>query len=202
VQSVLRAMTARRAPCHRDRGAAAVEFALLLPIFVILVFGGLSAGIIFWHQVSSAQGARDAARYGGTLPISRATSSPAPSGEYFIADWLTSLTSVALREAGIGDSNGDGQVDAADANAANVYVCVGFVKGLSSTHTQSDARLVTLNGSSTQDSNRCIADDGAPTSVDRVQVVVKRDERFSAILFSRSITLENSSVQPYERVIK
>ena len=31
---------------------------------------------------------------------------------------------------------------------------------------------------------------------------MKRDEKFNAILLSRTITLDNSSVQPYERVIK
>jgi Flp pilus assembly protein TadG len=183
-------------------GASAVEFALILPIFVILVFGGISAGIIFWHQISSAQATRDAARYGGTLPISNASSSPAPSGEFFIDSWLTQITEVALREAGIGDSNGDGSVNASDANTARVYVCVAFVKGTSSTHGRSDQRLVTHNGTSAQDGGRCIDTDGAPQSADRVQVLVKRDEQFQAILLSRSITLTNSSVQPYERVIK
>ena len=129
-----------------SRGASAVEFALLFPIFVILVFGGLSAGIIYWHQISSAQAARDAARYGGTLPISRSSTSPAPTGEYFIGDWLTARDpSVALREAGIGDSNNDGVIDAADANQANMYVCVGFIKGTASTHTQTDADMITVN---------------------------------------------------------
>jgi Flp pilus assembly pilin Flp len=199
--SVMRAFRRDRST-RVEHGAAAVEFALILPIFVILVFGGLSAGIIFWHQVSSAQAARDAARYGGTLPISRSSSSPAPSGEYFIGDWLTALTSVALREAGIGDSNGDGVIDAADANQARMYVCVGFIKGTASTHTQPDAQMITLNGTSTQGTGQCIPSDGAPASSDRVQVVVKRDERFNAILLSRTITLDNSSVQPYERVIK
>jgi len=45
-----------------DRGAAAVEFALVLPVLLVLVMGILDYGRFFFDSVSLRQGAREAAR--------------------------------------------------------------------------------------------------------------------------------------------
>lgn len=55
------------APGH-DRGSTAVEFALLFPIFLVVCFGSISFGILFSDKLAITQGAREAARYGATLP--------------------------------------------------------------------------------------------------------------------------------------
>lgn len=48
---------------HRaDRGASAVEFALILPILVALVFGIIEFGLVFNAQISLAQAAREGVR--------------------------------------------------------------------------------------------------------------------------------------------
>ena len=52
----------RRGP--RDRGAAAVEFALVLPLLLLLVLGGIDYGIYF----SDSMALRDAARAGARTP--------------------------------------------------------------------------------------------------------------------------------------
>ena len=59
----------RRAPhaCGRRRssaGAAAVEFALVAPLFIILVFGVISFGIAFAQNLALGNAAREAARSG------------------------------------------------------------------------------------------------------------------------------------------
>jgi Flp pilus assembly protein TadG len=46
----------------RERGASAVEFALVLPIFVLLVFGIMEAGWLFAQQVEVRNAAREGAR--------------------------------------------------------------------------------------------------------------------------------------------
>jgi Flp pilus assembly protein TadG len=43
-------------------GAAAVEFALVAPLFIILVFGVISFGIVFAQNLALDNGAREAAR--------------------------------------------------------------------------------------------------------------------------------------------
>jgi Flp pilus assembly protein TadG len=65
-------MKCLRLDCARrrsQRGAAAVEFALIMPILLMLVFGAIQYGIYFW----SSQGGSDAAR---SASRSAATSEP------------------------------------------------------------------------------------------------------------------------------
>jgi Flp pilus assembly protein TadG len=47
-----------------DRGATVVEFALLAPLFIMLVFGVISFGLVFAQQLGLSNGARQAARAG------------------------------------------------------------------------------------------------------------------------------------------
>jgi len=49
---------------HRDRGAAAVEFALVVPVLLLLVFGIIDFGLFFSDSLSARQGVREAARQG------------------------------------------------------------------------------------------------------------------------------------------
>lgn len=48
---------------RRDKGAVAVEFALILPIFLIIVLGIVEFGRAFNLQVSLSEAARETARY-------------------------------------------------------------------------------------------------------------------------------------------
>ena len=57
--------TVRRRPARsvlRDRGAAAVEFALLLPVLLLLVFGIIDFGRALNAQITLTQAAREGAR--------------------------------------------------------------------------------------------------------------------------------------------
>ena len=55
---------------HRDeRGAAAAEFALILPLMLVLAFSIYEAGRVFWTYTIVSASARDAARYGARLAI-------------------------------------------------------------------------------------------------------------------------------------
>lgn len=47
---------------RRERGAVAVEFALLLPILLLIVFGIIQYGMYFWAMQGGSDIARDAAR--------------------------------------------------------------------------------------------------------------------------------------------
>lgn len=53
----------------QESGAAAVEFALLLPIAVMLLVGMISGGFAFERWIAITQGTREAARYGATLDV-------------------------------------------------------------------------------------------------------------------------------------
>ena len=73
----------------RDRGAAAVEFALLLPVLLLLVFGIIDFGRALNAQITLTQAAREGARIaalrasrrlivGRTFPISGLGGGSAP----------------------------------------------------------------------------------------------------------------------------
>ena len=75
-----------------ERGASSVEFALLFPIFAVLVFGTISAGIAFSRQINITQAAREASRYGSTYDITT------PS--LGIDNWLTAVGTAVDQSAG------------------------------------------------------------------------------------------------------
>lgn len=54
----------RRRRERADRGAAAVEFALVMPVLMLAVFGVLQYGLYFNDSMSTRQGVREAARMG------------------------------------------------------------------------------------------------------------------------------------------
>ena len=45
-----------------ERGATALEFAILAPVFFLLIFGIIALGMLFWTQVGLQHGAEMAAR--------------------------------------------------------------------------------------------------------------------------------------------
>ena len=67
---------------RRDQaGANAVEFALVLPVLVILLFGIMYGASLFNTQQTVTQAAREGARYGATLPLSEHGDGSFPPGD-------------------------------------------------------------------------------------------------------------------------
>lgn len=52
---------------NRQRGAAAVEFALILPFFCLILFGIVEYGWIFYEKFNLASAVRDGLRQGVTI---------------------------------------------------------------------------------------------------------------------------------------
>jgi Flp pilus assembly protein TadG len=52
-----------------EQGNAAAEFAMVLPLLLILLFAFYEAGRLFWNYNVVASSARDAARFAARLPI-------------------------------------------------------------------------------------------------------------------------------------
>lgn len=57
-------MARQSRPKRSSRGAAAVEFALVMPLLMLAVFGVLQYGLYFNDSLSTRQGVREAARMG------------------------------------------------------------------------------------------------------------------------------------------
>ena len=54
----------RRPSRRAERGAAAVEFALVVPLLLVLLFGMIDYGVVFADSVSTRNGVREGARQG------------------------------------------------------------------------------------------------------------------------------------------
>ena len=63
-----------RTRCDGERGATLIEFALILPIVVMLLVGVVSAAGAYQKDLSLSNGAREGARYGATLGLFTTTS--------------------------------------------------------------------------------------------------------------------------------
>jgi hypothetical protein len=63
-----------RGRARGERGAALVEMAIILPIFVVLIFGLLEFGITYNSYISLRQGTREAARQGAVGNFGSTTS--------------------------------------------------------------------------------------------------------------------------------
>lgn len=62
-------MSSRRiARARRQRGIAAIEFALILPAFLLLLVLPLYFGRVLWHYTAIQKAAQDGARYLSSLP--------------------------------------------------------------------------------------------------------------------------------------
>ena len=64
-----------------DSGAAVVEFALLLPLLLLLVLGILDFGRVYNAQITLTQAAREGARYAALKtgdPVARTTTAASP----------------------------------------------------------------------------------------------------------------------------
>jgi len=174
-------------PARRDEGAAAVEFALLFPIFMILAMGTITAGMAFSRQINLTQAAREASRYGATLDISV----QAGADQTARTDtWLGLLDTAAVTAVG-GATNPVGGYD---------QLCVALVvtdgAGLATT----GSRHLDHGGSAT--SGACTdTQTAAIPNTKYVQVVMLRNVKFFALFISPTIHVDAVSITPYERVL-
>ena len=74
-----------------ERGVVAVEFALILPVFLLLVFGIADFGHAWYMQQTVTNASREGARYG-----TRYSGSPASALSPSIASWISSKYSSLL----------------------------------------------------------------------------------------------------------
>lgn len=76
-------MRPRRLRVGRDgqRGQALVEFALILPILLLVVTGIMQFGILLAGQISLVNGVREASRYGSVLETASVSEVPADATE-------------------------------------------------------------------------------------------------------------------------
>ena len=170
---------------HDERGAALVEFALILPIFMMLVLGMFTGGLAYSTKLSLNGASREGGRYGATLPVKSATC----SGGSAMARWLQCVADAAIQSAG-------GDLDAGQSGRS---ICVAYVypSGSASDPTDATQSLTITNTGTTFGTSQCFTD-GLSTDTRRVQVRVVRTENLEVMVFSRPVTLTSNSTTRFE----
>lgn len=145
----------------------------------MLVFGIISFGIIFHHKLSLGDGAREAARYGATLPVTNFGS---------MDQWLDAIAARAIADA----------TGSLDADAPNRAICVAYVYP-DGTAAIDQTKRRTENGTSIAYTPAAMCfNDGRPNDERRVQVQLGRDVSLVVILASKTISLSGQSVSRFE----
>jgi len=153
---------------HGDEGVAVIEFALILPLFMSLVLGMFTGGILTNRKLEVTHAAREGARYGSMVPVD----------ETFVSgNWATNVRDVVVERS-------DGQLTADD-------VCVALVDGdtpvaLSDDHT------------TRADGAPCFDDSADSPTGRRVQVDAVAAGTLEVIFFTKSIDLTAQVTARYE----
>jgi Flp pilus assembly protein TadG len=155
---------------RNQRGASLVEFAIILPVFMVIVLGMFSGGVAYNRQIALRNAAREGARYGSILPKTPETVSGATWAERIRAN----------------------VVDRSEGELTASQICVALVDGASG----SVVLGTTPNAYSTGGA-RCF-DDGGADGKKRVQVSVNASANIEALVYSRGITLTSKSTARYE----
>lgn len=80
----------------RERGAVAVEFALVVPVLLLLVFGFIDYGAYYSDVVGVRQGAREAARQGSVASWGAACSPSGASGSAHVQALMCQARTAAM----------------------------------------------------------------------------------------------------------
>lgn len=153
-----------------DSGAVMVEMAFMLTLLVMLLVGVTTSAIAFGQNNSIENAAREASRYGATLPGPIDTT------------WLGEVRDVA-RAAALGEL---------EATVDGQYICVAHYDG------SAWARLTDSGGVEVSGTSSCFTD-SLPPDQPHVQIVTRRDTTINGIVFAADITLEGQAAARYER---
>ena len=168
----------RRRVERGERGAALVEFALILPIFMTLVLGMFSGGQAYDRKLQMTHASREGARYGASLAEDEIFTAP--------STWATTVRDVVVeRSAG---------------ELTNDQVCVALVAGAGlGTATAADYAWKGSNsGGDLGALTGCYNDGTTDPSDKRVQILTRRSAEIDALFFTIPITLRSEAAAFHE----
>ena len=161
-----------------EDGAALVEFALLLPVFMALVLGMLSGGLIYNQKMDLTHSTREGARYGAA--IDKATTFA--NGQ----SWASNVRDLVVARSGGDLTAGTGTT----AGVSTDGVCVALVSG-------SPAAVVAPTATYSTSGSTCFTDTTGDTGT-RVQVSARRPGKLEVLFFSRVMTLTSNASARFE----
>lgn len=158
----------------RERGAAIVEFALILPLLSMMALGTLTAGVALDHKQEITNASREAARFGATVDESECDTPSNCSG----FNWAQLVQAIAVER-----SNGA---------VASGAVCVALVDG------PGYAPVPVTSNHTTDPSGQACFVDNSTDSAKRVQVKITKSEQMQAVLFNMNLNLSSRAIARFE----
>jgi hypothetical protein len=162
---------------RREGGASAVEFALILPLLLMLAFGAIWGGIAYNRQLALTQSAREGARFAATLPL--------PASGVPDATWYASVRARIT-------STSVGQLDGPTA-----YTCI-RVYGSGGTLVGAPSEDGPTGGDPSCGARPTLAQGTGATTLARVEVEVARPSNFDWFFGGGEVRLRATSVARYE----
>ncbi len=161
-------------PRDRERGAALVEFAIILPLLMCLLLGIFTGGIAYNRKLSLTGSAREGARYGTTLDSTD-------------ANWATDVQNVVIQQSA-------GELTASQ-------VCVALVSGPGTAPTVVSGAAGQYVQNPFNSGQPCLNPDNSTDTNTRVQVLVKGTATIQAFFFTVNIGIHSNFVSLYEKVL-
>jgi Flp pilus assembly protein TadG len=164
-----------------ERGAALVEMALILPVFLLIIFGGITAAIAYEHKGDVVYAVRDGARYGATVPQDQCdTTSNCGS-----RNWAQLVQYVTAQRS--------------EGALSTSQICVALVDGSTGAVYVRSPGVYSTGTSTTFPTTGCFNDGNADTGK-RVHVsAVRGGDRINLVFGSIPITVSSSGAARYEQ---
>lgn len=148
-----------------------VEFALVLPILLVLLLGTVSAGLAWDTKLQVSHATREGARYGVTVPVDQ---------EFDTGSWAENVRNVVVARSA-------GELTAAD-------VCVALVEDTPPTVWDGDGGFTT-----NVDGTPCYDDSAVGDSSMRVQVTASTTTLLETGFWSRDLNIDVEATAKHEQ---
>lgn len=161
---------------HRaERGASLIEFALVLPLLVMLMLGMITGGIALDNKQQITHATREGARYAAAIP---------PNQTFASGTWAENVRDLVIERLG--------------ADLASTTVCVSLVQGSPGTVVTPIANYSTATGN-----GPCIVGQTYPVTANdgglRVQVTGSKPAKIEFLVSTANITLSAKATAKSEQ---
>jgi Flp pilus assembly protein TadG len=171
----LRALARRTGARREERGASMVEFVLIIPVFLMMIFGGVTAAMSYEHKAEVVHAVRDGARYGATVPLGQCDTTSVCGSR----NWAQLVQYVTSQRSG--------------GTLTTSQICVALVKDANSVYSRTGGVY------STATNDTCF-DDGGGDTTPRVHVSATRSgDKINLVLGSIPVTLNSKGTARYEQ---
>lgn len=170
----------RRLRGPSERGAAMVELVLVIPVFLMLIFGAITAGLAYEHKAEVVHAVRDGARYGATVPLDQCNTTSNCGGR----NWAQLVQYVTAQRS--------------DGTLSTAQICVALVSGTGAVYSHTGG-VYSTGTNSTFPTTGCF-DDGNADQGARVHVsAVRNGDKINLVLGSIPVTLGSHGSARYEQ---